>query len=61
MIGVGRPCNLITSLKNNLVICEATVLREQGKKYAILENLSTITKTRSCLHAVWAILGPSPR
>lgn len=41
------PYNLTISLKNKSAICDASLVLGQAMKCAILENLSTTTKTES--------------
>ena len=52
MMGIGRPCNLTTSLKNRQTIWDASCVVLQGIKCAIFENLSTTKKMLSCPNLV---------
>jgi len=45
---LGKPYNLTTPSKNILATLEAFAVREQGRKWAILEKRSTTTKIESC-------------
>ena len=44
---LGTPWSLTTSLKKQSATCDASSLLWQGIKFAILENLTTTTKTES--------------
>jgi len=52
-IVLGRPCSLTTPSKKILATLEASEVREQDKKWAILEKRSTKTMTESCFLRVF--------
>jgi hypothetical protein len=49
------PCNLTTSLKNKFIMDEASSDLWRAIKYAIFENLSTMTKMQSSLVLVLGV------
>lgn len=49
---LGRPYNLTISSKHNLAIFDASDVLEQGRKWAILENLTRRRRMESCFLSV---------
>ena len=43
----GRPCNLNTKSANSRAVCSEVISDEQGIKWAILDNRSTMTRIES--------------